>query len=122
MNFTMAEYIENGTYVIFYEGQEFLGGDCGGTYHTIAARILGFSYPNYLRFCRDNFNAEIRGKIGYPTPFWKNKKSCEDLLKLLNKNYKVFLEYYNSTSLGNRKEKTGTYITERNVRIQCQSN
>ena len=37
------------------------------SYHVIGARLLGFCYPDYLRYCR-TLGAEIRGTQGYSFP------------------------------------------------------
>lgn len=52
------------------------------SYHVIGARLLGFYYPDYLRYCR-TLGAEIRGTQGYSFPIWKTKAGAEKLLSQL---------------------------------------
>lgn len=45
-----------------------------GSFGVIPARVLGISFAQYLRLCRDQFGATIIGKNSfYPTPFYKTK-------------------------------------------------
>lgn len=55
-----------------------------GSYNIVAARVLGFSYPDYLRFVRDNYNATLKGNAGYSYAIYKNRNDCYDIVKLLN--------------------------------------
>lgn len=54
-----------------------------GSYNVIAAHLLGFSYANYLRFCRAH-GATLRGKKGYSTAGFQNKADAEYIAKLCN--------------------------------------
>lgn len=58
-----------------------------GSYNVLAARILGFTYPDYLRYVRQNFNGELRGKEGYSYCIFKNKKDAMKLALKLNKEW-----------------------------------
>ena len=83
--FVVLEGINSNEWNIFYAGKACCGGkEIGGSLIILAARILGLSYPNFLRYCRDNFNATLRGKKGYPTPYWKNRTDAINLIKVLN--------------------------------------
>lgn len=56
-----------------------------GSCNCIPAKLLMLSYANYLRFCRDNFGAELVGKNRkYPQALFKDKKQAEKLVKELN--------------------------------------
>lgn len=69
-----------------------------GSYNILPARILGLSYANYLRMCRDLYGAEITGKNnGYPVAYFKEKENAEKLVKLLDKYTKKILEEVNLT-------------------------
>lgn len=83
-----------------------------GSYNIIPARILGFSFPDYLRYVRDNFNATLRGREGYSVAFYKNKEDCKNIVNLLNKEWwkieKELVEKLNSgreQALKEREEK-----------------
>lgn len=56
-----------------------------GSYNVIMARILGISYANFLRMCRDSFEAIIIGKnTYYPVAYFKSKTACKSICDLLN--------------------------------------
>ena len=56
-----------------------------GSYNLLPARLLGLSYADYLRFCRDELGAEIIGKKSmYPVAYFPNKTSAEGLIQNLN--------------------------------------
>ena len=56
-----------------------------GSYNIIGARLMGLTYANYLRMCRDEFGAEIIGKGSlYPHPVFKLSQGLQDLIDQLN--------------------------------------
>lgn len=56
-----------------------------GTFNVIGARLMGLTYAQYLRMCRDVYGAEIIGKGSkYPYPIFKLSKGLEDLIEQLN--------------------------------------
>lgn len=56
-----------------------------GSYRTLAARVMGLSYANYLRMCRDLYNGEISGKGSlYPIVKFANKSDVTKLISILN--------------------------------------
>lgn len=56
-----------------------------GSFAIIGARLLGITYPEYLRMCRDCFGAEIIGKGSkYPVAYFKASKELQDLIENLN--------------------------------------
>ena len=60
---------------------------CGGSYNIAPARVLGLSYPEYLRFVRDSYPdiVELRGKdCLYTRPYWKLSNELVAFIKLLN--------------------------------------
>lgn len=57
--------------------------DFRGSYHLIASRLMGISYPDYLKYCYCEGGAEIRGGF-YLYPVFKNKKQCDILCGYLN--------------------------------------
>lgn len=56
------------------------------SYGVMPARVLGISYPDYLRMCRDIYGAEVRldSPSGYPSVFFKNEALVTRLARLLN--------------------------------------
>lgn len=56
-----------------------------GSYNVIGARLMGLTYAQYLRMCRDCFGAEIIGKNSmYPVAYFKRSKELDDLVEQLN--------------------------------------
>ena len=56
-----------------------------GSFNVICARVMGLSYPQYLRMCRDCFGAEIIGKgSNYPVAYFKRSKELDALVDNLN--------------------------------------
>ena len=56
-----------------------------GSYNLLPARLLGLSYAEYLRYCRDIYKAEIIGKNNmYPVAYFKDNTATGELIKMLN--------------------------------------
>ena len=56
-----------------------------GSYNVICARLMGLSYAQYLRFCRDCCGAEIIGKNSlYPVAYFPHGERVQALCRLLN--------------------------------------
>ena len=56
-----------------------------GSYNIIQARLMGLTYAQYLRMCRDCFGAEIIGKnSNYPVAYFTRGEQLEMLLAQLN--------------------------------------
>ena len=83
--FELYEGYEDGTYMIVFIHDTFMGGYNGGSYSIIGARVLGLSYPNYLRYMRDTYVGEIRGREGYSYLVFKDQGKCLMAIKELNK-------------------------------------
>lgn len=57
-----------------------------GSYAVFISRILGLSYPDYLRFARDVLGAEIIGKGNkYPICFFTRSQELDQFVKMINK-------------------------------------
>ena len=58
-----------------------------GSFNIICARILGISYVEYLRMCRDMYGGQIIGKDKkYPVVNFEKGEKLTALVKLLNEN------------------------------------
>ena len=58
-----------------------------GSYNILIARMLGLTYAEFLRYCRDVYGAEIVGKGSYyPVPYFSKNSNVNSLIKLLNEN------------------------------------
>lgn len=56
-----------------------------GSFNLICARLMGLTYAQYLRMCRDCFGAEIIGKGSlYPVAYFKFSEKLKDLVDGLN--------------------------------------
>lgn len=55
----------------------------------VDARLLGMTYPDYLLFVQQNFNAILCGKKGYIVALYKNPKPYMDFI---NEIYKKILK------------------------------
>lgn len=63
------------------------------SYNVVPARLLGFTYPDYLRYCRAH-GAILKGKDGYTHPVWTDKTDCKKICDLINKEWeKVAKEF-----------------------------
>lgn len=63
------------------------------SYNVLCARLMGFSYPDFLLYCRAK-GGTLRGRKGYCYVTFKEKKPCEEICKRLNEEVKKlsFLE------------------------------
>lgn len=57
------------------------------SYWILGSRLLGLSYPNYLRYLRDKYGATLVGRNGIPRFYFKEKKNCEKVIDELNKRF-----------------------------------
>ena len=56
------------------------------SYWILGSRLFGLSYPNYLRYLRDEYGATLVGK-DIPSFYFKEKKDCESVINELNKRF-----------------------------------
>lgn len=74
-----------GKYIIRVDLDKFHLEYTKGSYNVICARLMGLTYAQYLRMCRDCFGAEIIGKGShYPVAYFKLSKELNDLIEQLN--------------------------------------
>lgn len=62
-----------------------------GTFNAIAARLFGLSYPNYLRYVREKYNATIVGREGYSVAIFNNSSDCDKLVRELNRRWDIVM-------------------------------
>jgi len=56
-----------------------------GSFNVICARLVGLTYAQYLRMCRDCFGAEIIGRGSmYPVAYFKRSTELDALVEFLN--------------------------------------
>lgn len=74
-----------GKYVIRANHELFHLDSTEGSFNIIGARLMGLTYAQYLRMCRDIYGAEIIGKGNlYPYPVFKLSQGLNDLIEQLN--------------------------------------
>jgi hypothetical protein len=74
-----------GKWIVRPVHENFHLGKTTGSYNLIYARLLGLTYAQYLRMCRDCFGAEIIGKGSmYPVAYFKRSKELDALIEFLN--------------------------------------
>ena len=74
-----------GKYMIRADLDKFYLKSTTGSFNIIGARLMGLTYAQYLRMCRDVYGAEIIGKGGlYPYPIFKLSQGLTDLIEELN--------------------------------------
>ena len=66
--------------------------ECGCSFAVLGARLLNLSYPNYLRYLRAN-GADLKGKTGIATAFFKDKAACQSICTTLNKEWNKIKSY-----------------------------
>ena len=83
----------NGYYSLRLDFDKIGFGELKGSANVFPARLLGLQYADYLRFCRDNYNATLFGKgRKYPVPLFKDKSKGNSLCTMLNKEFEKFFE------------------------------
>lgn len=86
MIYFKAEECFNGKYKIspIFENLPLYG--TSGSFNLIAARLMGLTYAQFLRYCRDVHGAEIIGKQSlYPVAYFTKEKLPTTLLNELNR-------------------------------------
>ena len=74
-----------GKYIIRPMYENFHLNSTDGSFNIICARLMNISYADYLRLCRDEFDAEIIGKGSmYPVPYFKFSDKLMTLIDNLN--------------------------------------
>ena len=74
-----------GKYIIRADLDKFFLNSTTGSFHVVQARLMGLTYAQYLRMCRDIFGAEIVGKGQlYPVAYFTISKGLHELIEQLN--------------------------------------
>lgn len=88
-----------------------------GSFHIIQARLMGLTYAQYLRMCRDCFGAEIIGKNSqYPYVLFKRSKELDDLIDQLNARANLVLWEREHPDF----EEHAEYVKEKNPRFYAE--
>ena len=78
----------NGSYMVGIDCDVLYNHCSEGSYNIVGARVLGLSYPQYLRFLRDEFGAKLKGKVGYSYAIWENEEDCKKAVNEINSHWK----------------------------------
>lgn len=116
--FTVLDHYEEGFYMVFFEHPDFMGGNFGGSYHIIASRILGLTYPNYLRYMRDKFGGEIRGREGYSTVIFKDQGKALIAAQELNKAWQSVEKALSQVTLERKDDIAAPVVKEVNGKLR----
>lgn len=74
-----------GKYIIRPIHENFFLESTEGSFNVIGARLMGLTYAQYLRMCRDIYGAEIIGKGDtYPVAYFNLSQGLQDLTEELN--------------------------------------
>lgn len=79
-----------------HEEFPFVMANIHSSFNVLPARLLGLSYAEYLRFCRDTLGAKIMGRNNkYPIAYFRSTPETQQFLKLLNKRAEMAMFEYN---------------------------
>ena len=56
-----------------------------GSFSVLNARLMGLTFPDYLRYISAQYNAHIIGKKIYPTIYFENEQDAKNLANELDK-------------------------------------
>ena len=56
-----------------------------GSFSVLNARLMGLSFPDYLRFISAQYNAHIIGRTIYPIIYFENEQDAKNLANELDK-------------------------------------
>jgi hypothetical protein len=106
-----------GKYLIRAHLDEFHLDSTTGSFHVIGARLMGLTYAQYLRMCRDEFGAEIVGKGSYyPYPIFSFSQKLIDLVDNLNARANFVLWEREHPDF----EEHSAYVKEKNPRFYAE--
>lgn len=75
IEYVLDEFVLKGDDVSFY---------FTSSYNVPPARLMGFTYPEYLRYCCAH-GAHLKGRQGYIHPVWIEKSDCKKVCDTLEK-------------------------------------
>ena len=103
-----------GKYIIRPVYENFHLNSTEGSFNIICARLLGISYANFLRLCRDEFGAEIIGKGSmYPVAYFNRSKELDALIDNLNARANLIIWEREHPNYKEHEE----YVKEKNPRF-----
>ena len=106
-----------GKYMIRADLDKFYLKSTSGSFNIIGARLMGLTYAQYLRMCRDIYGAEIVGKGSvYPYPVFRLSQELTDLIENLNARANLVLWEREHPNF----EEHAAYVKEKNPRFYAE--
>ena len=106
-----------GKYIIKPIHENFFLESTEGSFNVIGARLMGLTYAQYLRMCRDVYGAEIIGKNSkYPVAYFKLSQGLIDLIEELNARANLVLWEREHPDF----EEHAAYVKEKNPRFYAE--
>ena len=65
-----------------------------GSFSVLNARLMGLTFPDYLRYISARYNAHIIGKTVYPIIYFENEQDAKNLANELDKRLLYVLKHY----------------------------
>ena len=77
-----------GEYMVWFKAEEAARLHLIGSLNVAHSRIFGLSYPQFLRYVRDTYNARIAGKgHKYPNFYFPTEQDAKNYASVLDKRY-----------------------------------
>lgn len=106
-----------GKYMIRANQEGFHLDSTTGSFNIIGARLMGLTYAQYLRMCRDVYGAEIIGKNSlFPYPIFKLSQGLMELIEELNARATLVLWEREHPDF----EEHAAYVKEKNPRFYAE--
>lgn len=64
-----------------------------GSFNVLNARLMGLTFPDYLRYISAKYNAHIIGKTIYPIIYFENEQDAKNLANELDKRLLYVLKH-----------------------------
>lgn len=68
-----------------------------GSFSVLNARLMGLTFPQYLRYVSAKYNARIIGRCNYPIIYFENEQDAISLAKELDKRLLYVLKHSGRT-------------------------
>lgn len=106
-----------GKYIIRPIHENFHLDSTDGSFNIIGARLMGLTYAQYLRMCREQYGAEIIGKGStYPVAYFELTQGLFDLIDELNARANLVLWEREHPDF----EEHAAYVKEKNPRFYAE--
>ena len=62
------------------------------SWNLLYARLFGLSYPEFLRYIRDTYNATLWGKSGYICFYFKERVDAQQFISVANRRFNLWMK------------------------------